>query len=79
MEGDDAIEFFSALAERFSVDLSTLECHRFFRGEADISSPFSWIAGWIAPERNARIPVSVRHLVTVVEDGRWHDPTPAAV
>ncbi|MEP6756547.1 MAG: DUF1493 family protein [Chthonomonadales bacterium] len=65
--GDDADEFMLSFATRFEVDLTGMEFGRHFGPEA--SWPFEPM-----PPDLGHFPVTVGHLITVAENGKWIDP-----
>jgi len=74
LDGDDVEPFLKAFAAQFSVDLSGFEFRRHFRDEPTLISPILWLCeGW-RHRRWRTQPVTIEHLVRVVEAGRWIDP-----
>jgi hypothetical protein len=74
MDGDDAVEFFEAFAEKFGVDLTELgeEWSRYFGPEGGFS--FFWhgiqtLFG--APTFGSMLPMRIDRVVKAAESGRW--------
>ena len=78
MDGDDAVAFLDQVSRCWEVNLDGFEFTRFFLGEAEISSPVSWLLRRVSPSRRRKIPITVGHLVSVIDTGRWRDPDETA-
>ena len=74
LDGDDAVAFLDAVCERWGLDWSRFEFRRHFLGEAEISSPFEWLARRLIPSRGKKVPITVAHVVSVIEQGCWREP-----
>lgn len=79
MDGDDAIAFLNAISERWSIDWSGFEFGRHFLGESEVSSPFAWVGRRLVPEKRQKVPITVDHIVSVIEAGQWQEPNEAVV
>ena len=79
MDGVDAAAFLSAVSDRWSVEWSGFDFGRHFLSESEVSSPFAWLSRRAIPQNREKVPVTVGHLVSVVESGRWKEPSEAAV
>ena len=79
MDGDDAVAFLNAVCERWDIEWSGFDFGRHFLGEAEVSSPFAWLGRRLFPETRRKVPITVGHLVSVIESGRWCEPNEAAV
>ena len=79
MDGDDAVAFLDQVARRWDVNFDGFEFGRFFLGEAEISSPVSWLVRRVSPNKRRKTPITVGHLVSVIDTGRWQNPDEAAV
>jgi Protein of unknown function (DUF1493) len=75
MDGDDAVEFFEAFAEKFGVDLTELgeEWSRYFGPEG-----FGLFGSWpqvltlfSAPAYGPILPMRIARVVKAAESGRW--------
>jgi acyl carrier protein len=76
MTGDDAAEFMEKFQEQFNVDLSGFEFNKHFGPEG--FNPF-WLIqkpAWLA--NHGKYPVTVEHLVRVVEAKEWICPPMAS-
>ena len=75
MDGDDATDFFEALADQFVVDLSTLDLCRFFNDEGHVIwSPAGMLGRLLGYHREPKGSITVAHLISVVNSGQWSDP-----
>ena len=79
--GDDAYDFFIAFAERFNVDMSSLDLSLHFDAEGGtVCDLMKCIAAWIrdpaaTPEtRSGHIPIRVRDLIDAARCGKWSMP-----
>jgi hypothetical protein len=76
MDGDDAVEFFEAFAEKFGVDLTELgeEWSRYFGPEGGFSL-FGFGHGiqtlFGAPTFDSALPMRIKRVVEAAESGRW--------
>ncbi len=62
--GDDAWEVIEALEKKYNIDLKDFEFLKHFGPEA----------GWASSEEHGFYPVSINHLVKVVENKKWFMP-----
>ncbi len=69
--GDDVDTFLSHLERKYNVDFNALNFDKFFLPELLFKY---WYYKWFKPRSLVRIPVTVGHIVRVIEKGRWFDP-----
>lgn len=81
--GDDCQEFMSDLAEVFNLDLYEFVWPKFHLGEneaMDVRAALRPLRRFVGirtqPMDRDLIPISIDHLVQVVETGVWFDPVP---
>jgi hypothetical protein len=78
MDGDDAVEFFEAFAEKFSVDLKQLgeEWNLYFNpeGVSLFGTPDGLLTLFTAPSQppvGRKLPLLIERVVHAAEIGRW--------
>lgn len=67
MDGDDAIDFLIAYAEKFQVDLSNFEINAYFNQEG--CSPFKSIYTFLF-KREVQKPLTIGQLLSAIEAGK---------
>jgi hypothetical protein len=70
--GDDALEVLEILRGEFGVDLSGLRFESYFPGESDALGDH--LRRKLGFKQTDKVPVTVKHLIAVVQQGRWFDP-----
>ena len=70
--GDDAIELIGDLRTDFQVDFDGMKFSDYFPGETDA---FPEHLGRLLRLKSKRKPLTVGHLLLVVEKGRWQEPS----
>ncbi|MBP7051886.1 MAG: DUF1493 family protein [Phycisphaerae bacterium] len=74
VDGDDVDDLFLALRDEFGTDFSGLDFPRHFREELHMLSPLFFLYRGLAHGRWGNGTITVKHLVRVVQAGRWVDP-----
>ena len=71
VSGDDAWEMLQRLVDRFSVSFAKLDFNKYFPGETEaFGEHWARMLGLAKP----RPPLTIAHLVAVVERGQWFEP-----
>ncbi len=70
--GDDALELFEVIYEKFNVDFSDFDFDMYFHGECEgfLSSLFNRDR----EKHRKAFPVTIGHICKVVEKGKWFKP-----
>jgi hypothetical protein len=69
-DGDDAVELFEAFAEKFHVDMSSMEWNRYFSPEG-CGCLLAFVMLGLTGGMTALEPVTVRDLVKAAEAKKW--------
>jgi acyl carrier protein len=70
IDGDDAIEVFEKIEEKFDVDFSSMQWDRHFGPEAGFNPFALLLPSWWKWQRE-RVPVTVEDLITAICARRW--------
>lgn len=70
--GDDAIELFTAISDKFNIDFSEFDINMYFHGECEFF--FSSFFNREQERHRKAFPVTIGHLCDVVEQGKWFKP-----
>ena len=73
LDGDDVDEFATGLINKFGVNLEGFEFYKYFREEPHLLSPLFYLWYGLRWGRWRTVPITVSHLVRVVQVGRWLD------
>jgi Protein of unknown function (DUF1493) len=67
IEGDDAAELIDAIHKEFGTSFAGMDMRKYFKDEGfEIQLRF-----W----RMGKLPLSIRHLLNVIEKGHWFEPS----
>ena len=69
--GDDAFEFLDHISTEFKVDFSEMRFSDYFPDETEA---FSERIGKFLGFKSKRRPLTVNHLLQILEEGRWREP-----
>jgi acyl carrier protein len=75
IDGDDAVDVFEAIQERFNVNFASIQWNRHFDPEGGLN-PFALLIPSWWKWRRKRIPVTVQDLVDAVCAKKWVKPDP---
>ena len=73
--GDDAYELFEMVAARFGTSFAGFDCQTYFPNESE-ALPL-YLASRLGFRDRKIPPLTVEHLLAVVERGTWFDPIPS--
>lgn len=73
--GDDASELLDTIAARFGTSFEGLWFPTYFPNEGEVG-PLGYWAMRLGHRDKKRRPITVAHLVSIIERGRWFDPEP---
>ena len=79
MDGDDAVEFVEVISDRWSIDWSGFEYSKYFRDEGEVCSLYNLVRDKVFGDKRPLVPITVDHLVSIIEAGKWRDPNEPAV
>jgi hypothetical protein len=71
LSGDDMMEIFAALSERFGTRFAALQFEEYFPDESEGLT--DRIEGWVGLARNRKV-LTIRHLSAVAQRGEWFEP-----
>ncbi|MFN5301649.1 MAG: DUF1493 family protein, partial [Pseudanabaena sp.] len=71
LDGDDVEEFCTGLTDRFKVNLEGFDFYQYFRDEPNLMSSIFYLWRGIRYKKWHTVPITVDHLVRVVQIGKW--------
>jgi len=72
LDGDDALEFMSAYADKFNVDMSNFDYGKHFGPDSGFFNPISFLS-FIFFRKINLVPISIEKLIIAAKNGKWFE------